>query len=158
MQGLNLFNARHINSWLVLVFTTGVLLSSIQFFGHSSMWFDELTSALNVQHHSYYQLMTESLDYNQVAPVGFLLLEKFATTLFGENDFAFRFFPWLWSLVSLVFFLDVAKHFLKGPLLVAAYILFATSVSHWLYAGEAKQYSGDITASIFLAWSALQLM
>lgn len=158
MQRLNLLNPRHINFWLLLVFTTGVILSSIQFFGHSSMWFDELTCALNVQHHSYYQLMTQSLDYNQVAPVGFLLFEKFATTLFGENDFAFRFFPWIWSLVSLVFFLDVVKHFLKGPLLVAAFILFATSVSHWLYAGEAKQYSGDISASLFLVWSALQLL
>ena len=158
MQRSNLLNPRHINFWLLLVFTTGVVLSSIQFFCHSSMWFDELTCALNVQNHTYYQLATQSLDYNQVAPVGFLLLEKFATSLFGENDFAFRFFPWIWSLVSLVFFLDVAKHFFKGPLLVAAFILFAGSVSHWFYAGEAKQYSCDITASLFLVWSALQLM
>ena len=158
MQRSNLLNPRHINFWLFLVFITGASLSSIQFFGHSSMWFDELTCALNVQHHTYYQLATQSLDYNQVAPVGFLLLEKFATSLFGENDFAFRFFPWIWSLVSLVFFLDVAKHFFKGPLLVAAFILFAGSVSHWFYAGEAKQYSGDITAALFIVWSALQLM
>jgi len=157
MKRLSLLNPRHINFWLLLVFITGAGLSSIQFFGHSSMWFDELTCALNVQHHTYYQLTTQSLDYNQVAPVGFLLLEKFATTLFGENDFAFRFFPWIWSLVSLVFFLDVAKHFFKGPLLVAVFILFAGSVSHWFYAGEAKQYSGDITAALFLVWSALQL-
>jgi hypothetical protein len=158
MQRLSFLNPRHINFWLLPVFITGVILCSIQFFGHSSMWFDELTCALNVQHHSYFQLVTQSLDYNQVAPVGFLLLEKFATTLFGENDFAFRFFPWIWSLVSLVFFLDVAKHFLKGPLLVAAFILFAGSVSHWFYAGEAKQYSGDIAAALFLVWSALQLI
>jgi len=158
MQRLNLFNPRQINFWLLLVFTTGVVLSSIQFFDRSSMWFDELTCALNVQHHSYYQLATQSLDYNQVAPIGFLLLEKFATTLFGENDFAFRFFPWIWSIVSLVFFLDIAKHFFKGPLLVAAFALFAGSVSHWFYAGEAKQYSGDIAAAVFLVWSALQLI
>jgi len=158
MQRSGFLNPRHINSWLLLVFITGATLSSIQFFGHSSMWFDELTCALNVQHHTYYQLATQSLDYNQVAPIGFLLLEKFATSLFGENDFAFRFFPWIWSLVSLVFFLDVARYFFKGPALVAVFILFAGSVSHWFYAGEAKQYSGDITAAVFLVWSGLQLM
>jgi len=158
MQRSDFLNPKHNDFWLLLVLTTGVILSSIQFFGHSSMWFDELTCALNVQNHSYYQLATQSLDHNQVAPVGFLLLEKFATSLFGENDFAFRFFPWIWSLVSLVFFLDVAKHFFKGPVLIAAFILFAGSVSHWFYAGEAKQYSGDITAALFLVWSALQLL
>lgn len=158
MQRSNLLNPRHINFWLLLVFVTGAILSSIHFFGRSSMWFDELTGALNVQHHTYYQLATRSLDYNQVAPVGFLLLEKFATSLFGENDLAFRFFPWIWSLVSLLLFLDVARHFLKGPVLVAAFMLFAGSVSHWFYAGEAKQYSGDITAALFLVWSALQLI
>ena len=158
MQHSNLLNPRHINFWLLLVFITGVFLCSIHFLGRSSMWFDELTCALNVQHHTYYQLATQSLDYNQVAPVGFLLLEKFATSLFGENDFAFRFFPWIWSLVSLVLFLNIARHFIKGPVLVAAFILFACSVSHWFYGGEAKQYSGDITASLFLVWSALQLM
>src|SRR6476659_744143 len=121
MERLSLFDTKHITFWLLLVFIAGISLSSIQFFGHSSMWFDELTCALNVQHHTYYQLATQSLDYNQVAPVGFLLLEKFATSLFGENDFAFRFFPWVWSLVSLAVFLDVAKHFFKGPFLVAAF-------------------------------------
>jgi hypothetical protein len=154
----NLRNILQIKFWLLLVFITGAVLSSVQFFGHSSMWFDELTGALNVQQHTYYQLATQPLDYNQVAPVGFLLLEKLATSLFGENDFAFRFFPWIWSLVSLLFFLEIAKYFFKGPGLVAAFILFAGSVSHWFYAGEAKQYSGDITAALFLVWSALQLM
>lgn len=158
MKRIILLHPKQLNFWLFLVFITGVLLCSLHFFGRSSMWFDELTSALNVQHHSYYQLATQPLEYNQVAPVGFLLLEKFATTLFGENDFAFRFFPWIWSLVSLPLFLSIARYFIKGPVLVAAFILFACSVSLWFYSGEAKQYSGDITAALFLVWSALQMM
>ncbi len=158
MKRSNLRNPGHIDFWLMIVFVAGASLSSIHFFGRSSMWFDELTAALNVQHHSFYQLATESLDYNQVAPVGFLLQEKLATTLFGENDFAFRFFPWIWSLVSLVLFLQVARHFIKGPLVVATFMLFSFSVAHWFYGGEAKQYSGDITAALFLVWSAFQLM
>ena len=157
MKRSNFLNPRDTNFWLLVVFLIGVTLSSIHLFGRSSMWFDELTSALNVQHHTYYQLTTQSLEYNQVAPVGFLLLEKFATSVFGETDFAFRFFPWIWSLASLMLFLSIAKHFIKGHNLIAAFILFACSVTHWFYAGEAKQYSGDIAAAMFLVWSALQL-
>lgn len=158
MKLSSFLNPKHINGWLLLVFIAGSALCSIHFFGRSSMWFDELTCALNVQHRTYYQLATQSLDYNQVAPIGFLLLEKFATDVFGENDLAFRFFPWVCSLISLVLFVPIATHFIKGPMAIAAYLLFACSVSHWFYAAEAKQYSGDITASLFLVWSALQLL
>ena len=158
MERSNLLNLRHANFWLLLVLITGIILRSIHFFGRSSMWFDELTCALNIQTHSYFQLATQSLDYNQVAPVGFLLFEKFATSLFGENDFAFRFFPWLWSLVSVLLFLKIAKHFLQGFVLIAAFMLFAYSVTQWFYGGEAKQYAGDVTAALFLVWSGLQMM
>ncbi len=158
MQRLTLLNIRHTNFWLLLIVITGIILRSIHFFGRSSMWFDELTCALNIQTHSYFQLATQSLEYNQVAPMGFLLFEKLATSLFGENDFAFRFFPWLWSMVSLVLFLKIAKHFLQGFVLIAALMLFAYSVTQWFYGGEAKQYSGDVTAALFLVWSGLQMM
>ncbi|MFZ1306447.1 MAG: hypothetical protein WAR80_11445 [Ferruginibacter sp.] len=151
-------NFRKIHFWTSLIIIAGIALRSIHFFGRSSMWFDELTNALNVQSHSFYQLVTQSLDFNQVAPVGFLLLEKTATTIFGENDLAFRFFPWVCSIVSLFLFLSICKQFLKGGFLLASFILFAGSVTQWFYAGEAKQYSGEVTAALFLTWSALQMM
>lgn len=140
-----------------MTFIIGITLRSIHFFGRSSMWFDELTSALNVQSHTYYQLTTQSLEFNQIAPIGFLLYEKLATSLFGENDLAFRFFPWVLSLFSLVLFFQISKQFVKGTALLATFILFACSVTQWFYAGEAKQYSGDVTAALFLVWSALQM-
>lgn len=158
MKQLNLSEPRHLNFWIAITFIIGIVLRSIHFFGRSSMWFDELTSALNVQSHTFYQLTTQSLDFNQVAPIGFLLYEKLATSLFGENDLAFRFFPWVCSLFSLVLFFQISKQFVKGSALLATFILFAGSVTQWFYAGEAKQYSGDVTAALFLVWSALQMM
>lgn len=146
------------DSFWILIFSLGVLLRCLNYFPHSSMHFDELTSALNIRDRSFYQLATESLDYNQVAPVGFLWLEKLATSLMGVNDLAYRFFPFLFSLLSLLIFYSLSKQFLKGISLLGALLLFAASISAINHAGEAKQYSGEIAISVFLVWSALQLL
>lgn len=155
---LAFLNPRQINFWITIVFTAAITLHSIHFICRTSMWFDELTAALNVRDKSFYQLATESLEYNQVAAVGFLLLQKLSTVLFGVNDHAYRLFPFIFSIVSLLLLLNISKHFFKGIALLSVFTLFAGSVSLWFYGGEAKQYSGDITASLFIVWSALQLM
>lgn len=152
-----ILNPRKIHFWFAIVFIIGIMLRSIHFFGRSSMWFDELTSALNIRDKSFFQLATESLDHNQVAPVGFLELEKLATVVFGVNDHAYRFFPFVFSICSLVLFLNIGKAFLIDIPLLCSFILFSGSVSAWFYGGEAKQYSGDITAALFLVWAGLQI-
>src|SRR4028119_1011918 len=135
---------RHINFWIALTVLIGITLRTVQYVGNSSMWFDELTSALNIQSRTFYELATQPLDYNQVAPVGFLLCEKLAISILGESDQAFRFFSWLWSIASLILFILVAKRFLRGFYLLAAVILFSGAITGFIYAGSAKQYSGDV--------------
>ncbi|HEX4957531.1 MAG TPA: glycosyltransferase family 39 protein, partial [Lacibacter sp.] len=131
-------------------------LRTIHYAGTSSMWYDELTCALNVTEKSYYQLLTQPLDFNQVASIGFLLITKLSVSIFGEHDFAFRLWPWLCTVTSVYFFYQIARNFLKDTALLAAFILFAFSASGWFYAGQAKQYAGDIASSLFLIWATLQ--
>jgi len=152
------YSPRKLNFWLLLVFIVAVVLRAVHYFSRSSMWLDELAAAFNVSERSFYQLATESLDFNQVAPLGFLWLQKTATLLFGVNDHAFRFFPFVLSLLSLVLFLSICKNFLKGLPLLGAFTLFALSIAMVFYGGESKQYSGDVTAALFLVWSSLQLV
>ncbi|MCY7310934.1 MAG: hypothetical protein LH619_09155 [Chitinophagaceae bacterium] len=158
MKKARLINYKHIDFWLLLILVTAIILHLNHFFFRTSMWFDELTCALNVRDHSFYQLATQSLDYNQIAPVGFLLLEKLSTVIIGVNDHAYRLFPLIFSLISLLLFLNISKQLFKGIALFSVFTLCVGSVSLWFYGGEAKQYSGDITASLFIVWSALQLM
>lgn len=152
------YSPRTLHFWLLVVFLVAVILRGVHYFGRSSMWLDELASAFNISERSYYQLATESLDFNQVAPLGFLWLQKTATLLFGVNDHAYRFFPFVLSLLSLVLFLSICKNFLKGLPLLGAFALFAFSIAMVFYGGESKQYSGDVTAALFLVWSSLQLI
>ncbi len=158
MKKVSFINYKHTDFWLFLILLAAIILHVVHFTFRTSMWFDELTCALNVRDHSFFQLATQSLDYNQVAPVGFLWLEKISSVAFGINDHAFRFFPLVLSLMSLLLLLHISKQFFTGIALFSVFTLCAGSVSLWFYGGEAKQYSGDITASLFMVWSGLQLM
>ena len=157
-QRLVFLNPRHINFWIALVFIAAIVLRSTHFIFRTSMWFDELTSSINVMDKSFYQLATESLDNNQVAPVGFLLLQKLATVLFGLNDHAYRFFPFIFSLISILLFYKIGNQFFKGIALLCVFTLCACSSSQIFYGGEAKQYAGDAAAALFIVWSSLQLL
>ncbi len=158
MKKARFINYKNIDFWLLLILLAATILHLTHFIFRTSMWFDELTGALNIRDKSFYQLATQSLDYNQVAPIGFLFLEKLSTIILGVNDHAYRFFPLIFSLISLLLFLNISKQFFKGFALLSVFTLYAGSVSLWFYGGEAKQYSGDITASLFIVWSDLQLI
>ncbi|MBK8875589.1 MAG: hypothetical protein IPN13_17395 [Bacteroidetes bacterium] len=53
----------------------GVGLSILNFMNFRSLWLDEAMLALNIVNKSAMELL-QPLDYNQVAPIGFLLIEK----------------------------------------------------------------------------------
>ncbi|MDX1641106.1 MAG: glycosyltransferase family 39 protein, partial [Balneolaceae bacterium] len=125
---------------------------------NSSMWTDELNIAVNIQSQSISSLITESLDYNAVAPVGFLAILKGVTSLFGDHDWAYRMIPWILSIVGLLFFWRICRMYLKGIKLFGVLALFAVSIPLIAYAGHAKQYSGDVAVAVFLVWSCLYLI
>ena len=149
---------KKIDFWIMVVTVIAIVLRCIHYFGRSSMWLDELASAFNISERSFYQLATETLNFNQVAPLGFLWLQKLSTVIFGVNDHAFRFFPFVLSLIAIGLFLAICKNFLKGIPLLGAYTLFGLSVAMVFYGGESKQYSGDVTTALFLVWSGLRLI
>ena len=64
----------------------GVLLRTIQYATQGSMWLDELAVAINVSERGFRQLLFHPLDLRQVAPPGFLLLEKLGTELLGAGE------------------------------------------------------------------------
>ncbi|MCG7857297.1 hypothetical protein MD537_09970 [Flavihumibacter sediminis] len=145
-------------TWISFVLVLAITLRAIQYFARSSMWLDELAAAFNVMERNFYQLATESLGFNQVAPPGFLYLQKIATLIIGENDHAFRFFPFLFSLAGLLFYRSLCKTYTTGVPGIGAFALFALSIAMVFYSGESKQYAGDLTAAVFIVWTAHQLI
>lgn len=119
---------------------------------------DEIALALNVTDRGWNDLLFRPLMHDQVAPFGFLLLEKISVTIAGEGEAAFRFFPYLSSLVSLILFWRVSERYLGYPSMLAALIAFALSPTLVFYAGAVKQYSSDIAVTLLLLWMALRYL
>jgi hypothetical protein len=125
----------------------GVALRVRALFAGRSLWLDEAMLAWNICGRSLGGLL-KPLDYNQGAPVGFLVLERLAVQWFGANELALRAVPFLASVVALA----LAGWFCLAHLGVRAaavgVALVALAPSLISYAGELKQYSVDVTAAL----------
>ena len=138
------------------VLLVGTVLRSVQFGASTSMWWDEIAIALNVTERGWGELLFSPLMHYQVAPLGFLVLEKLGVLLLGDTEAGFRLFPFLLSLGALVLFWRVSLRYLRFPTMLAALIAFALSPTLVFYAGTVKQYSGDVAACLLLLWMTLR--
>lgn len=130
----------------------GILVRLVQYVFNRALWNDEAALALNIINRSYLELL-QPLDYNQGAPIGFLMVEKLAVQVFGNNEYALRLFPFLAAIASLFIFYELAKKCLQSRLAaIVALTLFAT-VHIWLqFATETKQYSSDVAIAVILSF------
>ncbi len=142
---LKLFSPEKL-SWAIISF--GIVVRLIQYLYNRSLWADEAVLALNIVNRSYLELL-QPLDYDQGAPFGFLIVEKLAIQLFGNNEYALRLFPLLSGIISLFLFYRLAKIFLSGYAVPIA-LAFLASLSQLIYyATELKQYSSDVAVALF---------
>ena len=129
----------------------GFLVRLVQYLSNRSLWGDEVNLALNIINRSYLEL-TQTLDYNQAAPLGFLWLEKLATQLFGNSEYALRLLPFVASIVSLGVFYRLTRLYSSSWGGVIAIALFACGRYTLYFATELKPYSSDVTIALILFW------
>ncbi len=134
--------------------TLGLALRLRQYLANRSLWIDEAMLALNILNRNVAGLLGK-LDYEQGAPLGFLLLEKLAATLFGGGERALRLLPLLAGCAALILFHFLARELLEEPGALSALALFAVSPALIYYSSEVKQYSSDVLIALvllYLAW------
>lgn len=113
------------------------------------LWIDEAMLALNLIERPVARLF-EPLDWNQGAPVGFLLLAKASVTVFGPTELGLRFVPFIGSVLGLVAFAWVSRRLLPAAAAVLATGLFAVSPFLISYSAECKQYAIDAALTVGL--------
>jgi hypothetical protein len=129
----------------------GVLVRTVQYLYNRSLWGDELSLALNLLDRSYGEL-AQSLDYNQSAPLGFLWLEKLATQLLGNSEYALRLLPLIASIISLIVFYRLVRRYCSLWAAPIAIALFACTRFTLYFSTELKPYSSDVAIALILFW------
>lgn len=155
LNGFNKFVSSEKVVWFAIGF--GVVVRVAQYVWNRSLWADEAVLALNIVNRSYGELL-QPLDYEQGAPLGFLMVEKLAVQLFGDNEYALRLFPLICGVFSLFLFYQLAKRFIQGWAIPIALGLFASL--HYLvyYSSEVKQYSSDVAIALLCCLISLRLL
>ncbi len=141
--------ARALSVVLIALVVFGAVLRISSYIGNPSLWLDEAALAHNIIARSFEGLLAP-LDRQQVAPLGFLWLEKAAVSLFGSSEYALRLVPLLASIAALPLFAFVARRLLRPLAAVFALALFATATPLLYFAAETKQYALDVAVVLVL--------
>ena len=142
---------------VVCLVILGTLLRGAAWLGDRNLWIDESMLALNLVERSPARLL-EPLDWNQGAPVGFLLASKAAISQLGTGERALRFVPMLGSLWGLVGFAWLAPRLLPRPAAMLAIALFSIAPVLVSYSAECKQYATDAAIAVGLFAAATGLL
>lgn len=149
-----------ITSRLVIFFIIlGLITRLHQFFYNKSLWLDEASLALNIVERDCSQLL-QSLDHNQMAPIGFLVISKWIGNLTEYADWGLRIYPLLCSIVSLFLFRKLLRQLFPNAddsfTVLCCTVLFACSFRLMYYAAEFKQYGNDVFWALLAFVTSLQ--
>ena len=152
----NSIKEKTISRLFYVLIGAGVLMALANIFHNRSLWFDEALLSLNIVGKSYSGLL-KPLDDNQVAPIGFLCVEKFISNLFGNSDWSLRIFPFFSFLLSipLLYFLAIRLSDSKQVALLSC-VFFVFNYFIVYYSGEVKQYSSDVFVVLLLLYMGIK--
>jgi hypothetical protein len=122
-----------------------------EFLANRSLWLDEAMLALNLVQRDLFELFLP-LDYDQGAPLGFLVVQKVIILLLGENELRLRLFPLAVGCLVLVFAYLLAKIVFSTAGMLFFLAIMALSPGLIYYSAEVKQYSSDVLIIVFLLW------
>lgn len=137
----------------------GAVLRLRQYLSGRSFWADEAMLALNIVNRNFFQLF-QPLEYDQGAPLGFLLVEKLFNAILGRHELVLRFFPLLAGLASLWLFYLLLMSLRGGDSRrsnLLALALFAVNPQLVDYSSEAKQYIVDVAVTLGLVLLAVPI-
>ena len=153
-DGTRLNSSYALAAWALVAI--GVVLRVWQFAGFTSLWFDEINLARNIAERSYAGLI-RPLDYGQVAPVGFLLAERFFWSLF-HSDWALRVLPLVGAVTSAFLFRALAVRVLTGVAVPVSVAAFALGEPFIAWGSQVKQYSTDVAIALVILLATARLL
>jgi hypothetical protein len=112
-----------------------------------TLFMDEASVLVNLDGRPIFDVWTK-LTYDQLAPPGFLVVERLMIRLPLNRPWDARLFPLLCGIGSVFLFRAVAQRFVARRAVPIAVGLFALADYVIYYAAEVKQYSSDVTFAL----------
>ena len=140
-----------------VILLLGFALRLRQYLTGRSLWLDEAMLALNIVNRDFIELF-QPLDYDQGAPIGFLLAEKILDILFGAHELVLRLLPFVVGIAALGLFYFLLRRTTSGIGLLVGLALFAVSPDLIYYSSEVKQYIFDVAITILLLYLTFHLL
>lgn len=134
----------------IAIIGAGLVFRLSQFFSGRSMWLDESVLAINILNRSVGGL-SHPLDFDQGAPLGFLVVVKVLALGFGNSEDVLRLFPLLCGIGALPLMYIVARKVMTDAGALIALFLFACADGLIYYSTELKQYSCDVIAGLAIS-------
>ena len=131
---------------LAAIAAAGCVLRLVQYGANASLWNDEQLLALNIGRRTILELL-RPLDHDQSAPVGFLVVVRAVTRLFGMNEHALRAVPLLAGMGTVILGVVIARRLLSPAFAVLAALLFAFGPKLMAWSDSAKPYGVDAFAA-----------
>jgi 4-amino-4-deoxy-L-arabinose transferase-like glycosyltransferase len=112
-----------------------------------SLWLDEAWVANSVQSPTLHEAFYYD-DWLQTTPPLFVVMSRVITALFGTSNMAFRIFPAVAGIISVLLFGFIAFRLLKPNYAMIATLLFVFNPRLILYGQSLKQYSTDVLSTV----------
>ena len=145
----------------VLVVATiglGLTLRLWQFSANSSLWLDELAVVRNIIHLPLKRLLFSPLEYDQMTPVGFLIVGRLLSSLIADQDWVFRVIPLVSSTLTLPLIYLIGRRTIGQLPATVATALVALSPAMIHFSALSKQYASDVFICSALVYGALRIM
>ena len=136
--------------WSFVAF--GVAARLAQYLICAPLWHDELALVDGLLQVHQLADVLRPLPNAQIAPPWFCAFEWLLIQQIGCSEYVLRFLPLAMSVVALLGFTYFCRRALPTLAATIAVAIFAVSNNLIEYAAEVKPYSGDVAATVLLAW------
>ena len=136
------------NRWQILM-AAGILIRTLGYAMSRAFWLDESSLYGNVFDQPAFDVMTQ-LKHEQVVPPGFLIVLRFTYQIFGQNENALRFIPFLCGTLGFILFAKFCKDHLPASSGYISAALFAFNSDLIYYCQEMKPYAMDLLCSVLV--------
>jgi uncharacterized membrane protein len=137
-----------------VVLGLGVLLRLVVYLSGRSFWMDESSLWGNLAHKPILDF-SEPMTGDQLAPLGFLIVQRALMSILGVSRYAARLLPLLCGVGSIFMFARVAHRILAHRPALIAIALFCFSDDLIYYSSELKPYSLDLAIGLAVTLAAL---